>query len=86
MLLIRMEAAKIVRRILQYNDINILICGGIGGGAKIALAQAGIQLFGGVSGNADEAVEALVQAKLNFNPHVKCDHEHGEGNHECGNH
>ena len=63
--------------------------GGIGGGAQMALASVGIQLFGGVSGSCDEAVNALLANKLNFNPEVKCDHHdhgHGEGEHTCGNH
>ena len=73
------------------NDLNaeILICGGIGGGAQMALAEAGIKLYGGVSGDADAAVEALLAGKLDFNPDVKCDH-HGEHHHEeghsCGSH
>ena len=74
---------------LMENEITTLICGGIGGGAQMALAQAGIQLFGGVSGSADEAVEAFVKGNLSYNPDVKCnhhDHEHGEGGHTCGNH
>lgn len=73
---------------LQLNGVNVLICGGIGGGAQNALAQAGIELFGGVCGNADKAVEAYLGGKLLFNPNVKCshhDHEHGEG-HTCGDH
>ena len=75
---------------LQENGVNVLICGGIGGGAQMALAQASIQLFGGVSGNADEAVENLLKGELVFNPNVKCNH-HGEGHehhHEggCGSH
>ena len=41
---------------LQMYNVNVLICGGIGAGAKNALAQAGIQLFRGVQGNADQAV------------------------------
>ena len=36
---------------LQMYNVNVLICGGIGAGAKNALAQAGIQLFGGVQGD-----------------------------------
>ena len=31
--------------------VDVLICGGIGGGAQNALAQAGIQLYGGVAGS-----------------------------------
>ncbi|MBO5312417.1 MAG: dinitrogenase iron-molybdenum cofactor biosynthesis protein [Clostridia bacterium] len=75
--------------LLKTLGADILICGGIGGGAQMALANAGIQLFGGVSGSCDEAVNALLANKLNFNPQVKCnhhDHEHGEGEHTCGNH
>jgi len=68
---------------------DVLICGGIGGGAQMALAAAGIQLYGGVSGNADAAVEALITGNLVFNPNVKCnhhgEHHHGEG-HTCGDH
>ena len=41
---------------LKQHGVEILICGGIGGGARTALSQAGIQLFGGVSGSADQAV------------------------------
>ena len=43
-----------------YMNADVLICGGIGGGAQTALAAAGIKLFGGVSGDADEAVEAFI--------------------------
>ena len=61
-----------------------LICGGIGGGAQNALAQAGIKLFGGVMGNADEAVKAYLNGTLNYNANVQCNH-HGHG-HSCGGH
>ena len=74
---------------LAEYQVEVLICGGIGGGAQNALAQAGIKLFGGCSGNADQAVEALLEGQLNYDADVKCshhDHEHGEGGHQCGNH
>lgn len=73
---------------LMQRGVDTLICGGIGGGAQAALANAGIRLFGGVSGDADAAAEALVNGTLNFNPAVHCDHHehaHGEG-HTCGEH
>ncbi len=64
---------------------DIVLCGGIGAGAQMALAEVGIKLYGGVSGSADEAVNALLEGKLNFNPDVKCSHhEHGHGEHSCG--
>jgi len=50
---------------LKVLSVDVLICGGIGGGAQMALAQAGIQLFGGVQGEADEAVEAYLADCLN---------------------
>ena len=74
---------------LAEHQVQVLICGGIGGGAQNALAQAGIKLFCGCSGNADQAVEALLEGQLNYDADVKCnhhDHEHGEGGHQCGNH
>ena len=73
---------------LSLNNIEVLICGGIGGGAQMALAEAGIKLYGGVSGDADAAVEAYLAGNLDFNPNVQCNHhghDHGEG-HTCGNH
>ena len=74
--------------ILNALNADVLICGGIGGGAQTALAAAGIKLFGGVSGDADKAVEAFINETLDYNPDVKCshhEHNHGEG-HTCGEH
>lgn len=74
---------------LMQRGVDTLICGGIGGGAQMALAEAGIKLYGGVSGDADEAVKALLAGNLGYDPDVHCnhhDHEHGEGAHACGNH
>lgn len=72
---------------LKMNKVDTLICGGIGGGAQTALAQAGIKFFGGVSGNADDAVAALLAGNLAYAPDVKCDHhEHGGEGHTCGSH
>ena len=69
-------------------NVDTLICGGIGAGAQTALAEAGIRLYGGVSGSADEAVEALLAGKLVFDPDVHCDHHdhHGEGHHHGNGH
>lgn len=70
--------------LLAGMKVDTLICGGIGAGAQQALAQAGIQLYGGVSGNADEAVKALLAGTLEYNADVQCGHhEHG---HTCGSH
>ena len=72
---------------LTQAKVDALICGGIGGGAQNALAEMGIKLFGGVSGSADEAVEAYLAGNLNYNPAVHCshhEHEHSCGEHHCG--
>ena len=74
--------------VLTMLNAEVLICGGIGGGAQMALAQAGIRLYGGVSGDADEAVELFLAGMLEYNPNVQCnhhDHHHSEG-HACGEH
>lgn len=74
--------------VLKKIGVEKLICGGIGGGARAALDEAGIELFGGVSGEADAAVEALLKGQLSYDPEAKCEHhghEHGEG-HSCGEH
>ena len=73
---------------LSSLGVDVLICGGIGGGAQMALAQAGIKLYGGVCGDADKAAEAFVSGELRYDPDAKCDHHehhHGEG-HTCGDH
>lgn len=73
---------------LMTHGVDTLICGGIGGGAKAALANAGITLYGGASGNADEAVNAFLVGELGYDPNAHCDHhdhQHGEG-HTCGDH
>ena len=73
---------------LKAAQVDALICGGIGMGAQNALAEAGIKLYGGVSGSADAAVQALAAGKLDYDPNAKCDHHghnHDEG-HECGHH
>ena len=75
---------------LEAQGVNVLICGGIGGGARFALQDADIEIFGGVSGDADEAVEAFAAGVLSFDPDACCNH-HGEGHscghdHHCGDH
>lgn len=75
--------------VLSSLNVDVLICGGIGGGARTALSESGIKLYGGVCGNADKAVQDYIDEKLAYNPDVQCnhhDHEHGEEGHKCGNH
>ncbi len=72
---------------LKSHGVSTLICGGIGGGARIALAEAGIDLYPGAQGNCDDAVKALIGGKLVYQPDIQCNHHHEEGhncNHKCG--
>lgn len=73
---------------LRAHSVEVLICGGIGAGAQMALAEAGIKLYGGCAGDADRAVQNLLNNTLMYNPNVRCSH-HEEGHdcgHDCGNH
>ena len=70
--------------VLAELGVDALICGGIGGCARTALAAANIAIYGGVSGDADEAAEAFASGMLRFDPNAHCNH-HGEG-HSCGSH
>ena len=74
---------------LKDMSVNIVVCGGIGGGAKDALKNAGIKLYGGVTGDPDVAVAALTKNSLKYDPNVKCtshEHEHSCGEHSCASH
>ncbi len=74
---------------LGKEGVDALICGGIGGGAQVALKELNIEVYGGASGDADAAVNDLLNGDLRYNPEVKCSHheaEHGETPHACGEH
>ncbi len=74
---------------LQAAKVDILICGGIGMGAQMALEDAGIKLYAGVQGSADAAVRALMEGTLEYDPNACCDHHEYHDNdcgHSCGEH
>ena len=71
--------------LLKQLRVDTLICGGIGGGAQKALAEVGIKFYAGVSGYANDAVDALLAGKLEYNPNPVCSH-HGEHHGDCGGH
>ena len=70
-------------QLLDGYKVDVLICGGIGGGAQAALEECGIELCAGADGDADEAVAAYLRGEL-VNTGANCDH-HGEG-HSCSCH
>lgn len=70
--------------LLANEDIDVLICGGIGGGARTALDEAGITLYPGAKGSADKAVQDFLAGTLEYNPDTLCSHHHHEEGHSCG--
>ena len=70
--------------LLADQGVDVLICGGIGGGAQAALEEAGVELCAGARGDADQAVEAYLKGEL-VSTGANCDHHHEEG-HSCGHH
>ena len=81
---------------LAQHGVDCLICGGIGPGAQMALAQAGIKLYAGCTGDADKRVAELLGGTLTYAEAATCDHHHdgeahtcgdlGCGEHHCGSH
>ena len=69
--------------VLESIGADILICGGIGGGAQSGVAAMGIELYGGIDGEADEAVKAYLEGKLEQNSNANCNHHHHEESHNC---
>ncbi|MCR4633143.1 MAG: NifB/NifX family molybdenum-iron cluster-binding protein [Erysipelotrichaceae bacterium] len=69
--------------LLKEAGVDVLLCGGIGMGARMALEEAGISLVPGVDGNADETVRRFLQGTLDFDLDAMCDHHGHEEDHEC---
>lgn len=68
---------------LKGLKVDAVICGGIGEGAKMVLKEEGIKLYGGVKGNADEAVAALLNGTLDYDPDIKYSHHKGDECNSC---
>lgn len=73
---------------LLNGGVEVLICGGIGGGARNALGEAGIELYPGAQGDADAQVESFIAGTLNYDPNTTCSHHehHDHENGGCGSH
>ncbi len=69
--------------LLAGKQVDVIICGGIGGGAMQALSENNIEVVAGAAGNTDDVVAAYLKGELESTG-VNCDH-HGEG-HTCGDH
>ncbi len=99
-LIVVSEAAKVVEKsllethgqghgalvtLLKEADVDVLICGGCGMGARNALREANITLISGAAGNAEMAVDAYLDGTLYDNPAGQCHHHH-DGEHNCSAH
>ena len=71
--------------LLADEEIEVLICGGIGAGAQNALAEAGITLVAGAEGNTDDVVTSYLAGEL-ISTGANCDHHDHEEGHSCGDH
>ena len=71
--------------LLSEQGVDVLIGGGIGGGAQAALAEAGVELCSGAEGDVDAAVEAYLNGTLT-SAGATCDHHDHEEGHSCGDH
>ena len=71
--------------LLADRSVDVLICGGLGGGAQAALAEAGVEVCAGAEGDADQAGEAYLKGEL-VSTGANCDHHHHEDGHSCGDH
>ena len=71
--------------LLEDYAIDAVICGGIGGGAVAALADRGIVVYSGISGEAEQAVADFLAGNLTPEG-ANCSHHEaqGEGGCHCG--
>lgn len=69
--------------LLGNENVDVLICGGIGAGAAAALSEQGIEVCAGQSGNTDAAVEAFLNGLL-VDSGVNCDHHSHDEEEGCG--
>ncbi|MEG1641682.1 MAG: P-loop NTPase [Synergistaceae bacterium] len=71
---------------LAENRVDLLLCGGIGAGAKEVLKEAGIELISGVKGDIDKVITEFLAGNIEDDPTSECnhhDHEHSEGHGQC---
>ncbi|MBQ2577375.1 MAG: dinitrogenase iron-molybdenum cofactor biosynthesis protein [Lachnospiraceae bacterium] len=71
---------------LRMAGADVMICGGIGGGAIATMAESGIRVYAGASGKADDVIKSFIDGTLAEMGDATCDH-HGHGEHEdhgCG--
>lgn len=72
--------------LLQNANVDTLVCGGIGQGARDALARANINLISGAKGHVDIILNKLSKGSLQDDPSGMCNHHDEKEAHSCGEH
>ena len=72
--------------LLANAGVEVLICGGIGGGAMNALARENIFVVGGAEGDVRQAAEDFANGRLKVRANFHCNHHDHEDGHSCGDH
>ncbi len=67
-----------VAKFLKEQGVELIICGGIGEGARNAINDEHMILFSGVTGGADDVVQRFLDGNLDYGTDANCDH-HDEG-------
>ncbi len=71
---------------LKEQGVDVLICGGIGGGARNMMVENNIRLIYGITGSVDQAMEQVLAGALASDEDAQCNHHHGEEDHQCHGH
>lgn len=78
------EGCSALVPILKFNQVNVLICGGLGDGAYNHLTEQGIIVLSGVDGDVDEVIGEFINETLEYKEGANCDHHENEGeDHHC---
>jgi predicted Fe-Mo cluster-binding NifX family protein len=74
-------------RFLKENNVDVLICGGIGENAIKNLTTLNIKVVNGVTGDSDISVAKFLAKTLNFSLEANCKHEQDKvERHQCHSH
>ncbi len=80
---------RAVADFLVSNNIDTVICGDIGHGAKRILESNNIKVYPGIDGSINNAISALLDGTLPENKEATCEnhemHSHHHHDHSCGN-
>ena len=72
--------------VLMNFGVSVLLCGGIGGGARDGLMRSGIRVCSGHVGPADDVVAAFLRGDIGSCDQATCDHHGADHQCSCGKH